>query len=1772
MGKKTLLVLVLISLLLVLSVNSVSAAPTIQNMSVEYTYDDSGHNMTFYFNLTEEGVMNTVVHISKEGASIGDVGIVLNSSYIGTVTDCSQLDDGEYVLNVDGWDGFEYYFTKNQVIQDSRIFVGDDTAVFNVAGPLDGVDGTISIDGTSVLDRYFLIVNNRIIINDSSIGNLGLGTYHTSFIINGTWYDANLIIPYEYTVYMDYNRTSGRFYSDLSSGLYNVEIFDLSNELLYSKNSASVSNGYLSLDNLPLTLFPDEYVLVVSNGLDSHYYKLVVNGDEFWNGVEFNVDYKFNTSLTVYIRTAGSVPDNISFSILGTNITDKVVGSFVYNGTTYVDNYYDDQLYIYKSIIVLDDLKYLYKDVYKVVSLWDGKLYPAYLYCLSNGYYSISEDEPSVELHNIISGTYNVDIINSNGISRNMGDEETDANNNLLISNLPDHLRLGDNYIRLTNVDSGEIFSYNLYVNPVGDINASEMLIMNGSAEFNTTLPNSDGGSAIIYQNMILVDSISNVNVSEGKIIISSDKLSKLDNGYYDVTFILNNNYYYTKLLIKDLGIYTIDLGTQILDMGDSGIQGSSNIKLIMKNGTMINLGIYTDLDSISLPLLFDDEYLLILENNGLNYPYTLKIRPYNTQSINQGENGLMKLFMGSGNIVTGLFDYQIINKDNIVLKVGRTKFVYHYYSHNSRYCLYYGGSINSSDLSPGVYMVKFTSSSGGYCVKLIVNPELSDKVIGLSTSSVSFNFTGLDNEEGLYTINNGIEEYLRFKLLNGQVTIPTDTLSSGVYYVNFIFDNGITSGAYIFKNYTRYHVEINCDNPIYGVFGGENSFIITLKDENNNTVPSENITLIEHAYDEKGSPLDITQILTDNNGRIYVNSYNLAYGRTDTDIVYLYQGSYTGGWSRDAAYYVMDTLVTYSKTETIESFSLDSNISETGDFIISNNLRYVSGSYSYNLTGQTLYVYVDDVLYGSFSSDDSQYRVSGLSKGVHTIRVSYQGNLSNDLYAYSEASQDVLVKYYSYLNLTLNSGNISKVGENISVLINLTNSTGQGIANKTVTLYDQNDLLYSCLVGDTGLIQFNIILGAEGYYDLYVKFDGDSDYLNSTSSVVSLKLICDTHLDIGLDDNIVDPGEFFNVYVNLTKVGDGTGISDFVRLYSGDVEIGNLTTDNNGAGVLSVNFSEPGKYNLYWFFDGDDLFVNSSSNIRSLTVRTPTSLSFNLSNNYSKYNQIVNITFNIGVENKTIHVYNGTKKITNSTSNSSGSGLISLNLPVGDYNLYLKFDGDGDYMNSTSNMIFLRVVWETFLNMNITGNNSRYSEDISILFNLSTIDGGLQDKIIYLYNNNTIMGNYTTNNEGIVNESLKLNSGEYNLSGKYNNETFYIGSHTSTYKLIINKMDTKIQVNNITRNMSFGETLQANISLLDSHNNPIISKNIELTYNSVIVNLTTDNNGNILFSIPDLHVGNYSFNLSFIEDNNYLNSSNSSSMTVNRLENPQLILNVMSSSFGVAPKVSVKLTDTKNNPINGGIIEFKVNNKPYTNLTTNNFGVASFNINNAGIGTYTVSANLISNEDIASANKTNELSVTRAPTSIIISAGTISTKHKVTIKVTLKNSKTGEIIPYKRIRLRINGKNYYKTSNSAGVATFYISKLRKTSYKTYAYYNGDKNYLASSKSVSVTKKADLYVYKVRRSGNRYTITIRNRGSRASTTTYLKVYYTKSKRTYSKIVKVYGIKIGKTRKVYVNLGRYSAHKRYYKYAYINYPRPKRLVESNYNNNIKKFRI
>ena len=90
---------------------------------------------------------------------------------------------------------------------------------------------------------------------------------------------------------------------------------------------------------------------------------------------------------------------------------------------------------------------------------------------------------------------------------------------------------------------------------------------------------------------------------------------------------------------------------------------------------------------------------------------------------------------------------------------------------------------------------------------------------------------------------------------------------------------------------------------------------------------------------------------------------------------------------------------------------------------------------------------------------------------------------------------------------------------------------------------------------------------------------------------------------------------------------------------------------------------------------------------------------------------------------------------------------------------------------------------------------------------------------------------------------------------------------------------------------------------------------------------------------------------------------------------------------------------------------------------------------------------------------------------------------------------------------------------------------------------------VVATKSFAINVKAapDLVIAKVVRSGNKYKVTIKNIGNGASTATKLKMGYAKKSRT----INIHALAPGQSRTYTVNFFKYSQHKKFNKYAWVN---------------------
>ena len=241
---------------------------------------------------------------------------------------------------------------------------------------------------------------------------------------------------------------------------------------------------------------------------------------------------------------------------------------------------------------------------------------------------------------------------------------------------------------------------------------------------------------------------------------------------------------------------------------------------------------------------------------------------------------------------------------------------------------------------------------------------------------------------------------------------------------------------------------------------------------------------------------------------------------------------------------------------------------------------------------------------------------------------------------------------------------------------------------------------------------------------------------------------------------------------------------------------------------------------------------------------------------------------------------------------------------------------------------------------------------------------------------------------------------------------------------------------------------------LVDGNGNAIPNRLVSITFNNNVYNRTTDNNGYVSLSI-NANVGTYKI---LVKD---LTSGTTITSTV------KILSTIKSSDISKVVKDARRFKATfltKNGkPLIYTYIKFKINGKTYK-VKTNGNGLASLSLINLKKGTYKIVS-----YNIDGLSKVNYVKVLKtAKTKLLAKNYVFLIGDKKVIRVTLHNQFNYAPGHGKVVKFVVNGKSYKKKTNSKGVASLTLPKLKKGAYTVKYSFAGNKYYKASSAKAKV--------------------------------------------------------------------------------------------------------
>ena len=257
------------------------------------------------------------------------------------------------------------------------------------------------------------------------------------------------------------------------------------------------------------------------------------------------------------------------------------------------------------------------------------------------------------------------------------------------------------------------------------------------------------------------------------------------------------------------------------------------------------------------------------------------------------------------------------------------------------------------------------------------------------------------------------------------------------------------------------------------------------------------------------------------------------------------------------------------------------------------------------------------------------------------------------------------------------------------------------------------------------------------------------------------------------------------------------------------------------------------------------------------------------------------------------------------------------------------------------------------------------------------------------------------------------------------------------------------------------------NIQILDENGKGIAHKKVQVTFKGTSSNLTTNDKGYVFFKLTQ--TGTAAINYSFNEEG-YVPISKSKTITV-----------VADSTSTIKGKNYVAYQGASNPyTVTLSIHGVRLANKKVTFTIagkkcvrkTNSKGVATLNINNVKKGKYTIKFVFNGAANVKAAKGSAKVTIKKGMPTSIVRQNSVTYKHNTYAPFIVKYKDVrGNPIASQTIIFTINGKSYYKKTNSHGEARLNIKQktgkytLKVNSYNTKVYKSSTNYYSIKVKS-----------------------------------------------------------------------------------------------------------
>ena len=558
------------------------------------------------------------------------------------------------------------------------------------------------------------------------------------------------------------------------------------------------------------------------------------------------------------------------------------------------------------------------------------------------------------------------------------------------------------------------------------------------------------------------------------------------------------------------------------------------------------------------------------------------------------------------------------------------------------------------------------------------------------------------------------------------------------------------------------------------------------------------------------------------------------------------------------------------------------------------------------------------------------------------------------------------------------------------------------------------------------------------GNYLVSSSFKGDNAVKAKDKSKVSGNGPLD--INVAIDADITKNA---TATIKLSPMVNGTITISF----NGKIE----TIDFNGSGslVYDLGLLEFGEHNITVTYNGNNNFNGTTVTKTFFVDKINTGIKLVVGNVNVDETAVINVTLTPGINGTVKVVVNGQ---TYNVVIKNGIGTLEVKwLKAGKYDVSAYFTGQNYYKDSFASASFSVNKLNPVLSINASSINCGEDVIINVSSSVSSIEVELVIRLdnsnYYRYDSFYIYGQ----------ESRKISdlpAGSYLVQFIAPEDTKNNRAQT-TVRFTVSKLASSVAVD--VKDIVVGEDAVIGVSVPG-----IVSGVVNVTVNDESYDVAiVDGKGTL--TISNLVAGDYNISASYLGDDKYLSSSNSTKFTISKLAS-SVAVDVDDIVVGEDAVIDVSVPC-----IVSGVVNVTVNGRSYNVAIVDGKGVLT--ISNLVAGDYDVNVNYAGDNKYLPSSNSTKFTISKLPSSVLVNVDDIVVGEDAVVNVVLPDDANGNVT------ITVNGKNYVAVVKY-GVASVTISDLAKGNYNVSVKYSGDNKYLPGENTTQfrVAKVSDYNV------------------------------------------------------------------------------------------------